>query len=170
MKTQERQKLFSMKKATYEIERKFLIEKLPENLQQYPATEITQGYLAITSDGTEVRLRKKEDRYFQTVKSGAGLQRGEVEIELSNDQFEQLWLMTEGKRIEKSRYEIPLAATKIELDVFRGVLQGLMIAEVEFRSIEQAKSFLPPSWFGKEVTEDDRYSNRNLARWGIPDN
>jgi len=151
-----------------EIERKFLVEHLPENLQQYPSTEIIQGYLAITEDGSEVRLRKKGDSYFQTVKSGFGLQRGEAEIEISRDQFDQLWSMTEGKRIEKARYEIDYSGRKIELDIYSGILEGLIVAEVEFDSIELAKSFAPPGWFGREVTEDERFKNRNLVMYGIP--
>ncbi|HEX9975464.1 MAG TPA: CYTH domain-containing protein [bacterium] len=154
---------------SHEIERKFLVKKLPGDLHQYPSIEILQGYLAIRSDGTEVRLRKKGSRYFQTVKSGSGLLRCEAEIELSKDQFEKLWLMTEGKRIEKIRYEITYSGATIELDVFIGMLQGLVVAEVEFISIEQANEFVLPSWFGIEVTEDERYKNRNLASHGLPD-
>lgn len=152
-----------------EIERKFLVKQLPDNLQQYPSTEIIQGYLAITEDGTEVRLRQKGDRYFQTLKCGFGLQRGEAEIEISKGQFEKLWSMTGGKRVEKIRFEIDHTGMKIELDIYSGILDGLIVAEVEFSSIEQAKSFVPPSWFGEEVTEDERYKNRNLVLHGIPD-
>ncbi len=152
---------------TKEIERKFLVKTLPENLDHYPAIEIIQGYLAITEDGTEVRLRKKGERYFQTVKSGFGLQRNEVEIEILKEQFEKLWFMTEGRRIEKVRYEIDHSGSKIELDIYCGILKGLIVAEVEFTSFELAKSFIPPNWFGREVTEDERYKNRNLVRFGI---
>ena len=152
-----------------EIERKFLVKELPENLDQYPSTEITQGYLAITEDGTEVRLRKKGERHFQTVKSGFGLQRNEAEIEISKDQFEKLWSMTEGKRIEKVRIQIDHSGIKIELDIYSGILDGLIVAEVEFPSIELANSFLPPNWFGREVTEDERYKNRNLVLYRAPD-
>ncbi len=151
-----------------EIERKFLVNQLPDNLQQYPSTKIIQGYLAITEDGTEVRLRKKGDRYFQTVKCGFGLQRGEAEIEISQDQFEKLWWMTEAKRIEKVRYEIDHSGMKIELDIYSGILKGLSVAEVEFSSIGQANLFVPPSWFGEEVTVDERYKNRNLVIHGMP--
>lgn len=157
-----------MKVNSTEIERKFLVKKPPANLQRYPSTEISQGYLAITNDGTEIRLRKKGFRYYQTVKSGHGLQRVEVEIELSKDQFENLWQMTEGKRIEKIRYEIKESELIIELDVFSGNLAGLLVAEVEFQTIRQAKSFLPPSWFGIEVTDDERFKNKNLATSGLP--
>jgi adenylate cyclase len=163
------QYVFKIKTMNKEIERKFLVKEPPENLQQYPSTEILQGYLATTKDGTEVRLRKKASRYFQTVKSGFGLQRGEVEIELSKDQFEQLWQMTEGKRIEKTRHEVADSDVMIELDIYRGNLIGLIVAEVEFQTVEQAKSFIPPSWFGIEVTEDERFKNRNLAAHGLPD-
>jgi CYTH domain-containing protein len=53
-----------------EIERKFLVRSLPENLEPYPHTDIEQGYLAISEDGAEVRIRRKGKEYFQTVKSG----------------------------------------------------------------------------------------------------
>lgn len=89
-----------------EIERKFLVTKLPQNLERYRSTKIVQGYLAICEDGTEVRIRKKDDNYFQTIKNGSGLERKEVEIEISQQQFEDLWSMTEGRRVEKIRYEI----------------------------------------------------------------
>jgi adenylate cyclase len=152
-----------------EIERKFLVKELPENLSKYPSTEIIQGYLAITEDATEVRVRKKGDRYFLTVKSGFGLQRQEVEIDISKDQFEKLWSMTEGRRIEKVRSEIDHSGMKIELDIYKGILNGLIVAEVEFLSIDQAKSFIPLDWFGREVTEDERFKNKNLALYGVPD-
>jgi len=96
------------------------------------------------------------------------LQRGEAEIEISKDQFEKLWSMTEGKRIEKVRYEIDHSGMKIELDIYSGILKGLSVAEVEFSSIGQANLFVPPSWFGEEVTVDERYKNRNLVIHGMP--
>ncbi len=151
------------------IERKFLIKQLPENLHQYPSTEIIQGYLAITEDGREVSLRKKNGRYFQTVKSGYGSQRNEVEIEISKDQFEKLWSMTEGKRIEKVRFEIDHSGKKTELAIYTGILDGLIVAEVEFPLIDKAKSFIQPNWFSREVTEDERYKNRNLVLYGVFD-
>ena len=152
-----------------EIERKFLVNKVPENLNKHTSTEIIQGYLAITEDGTEVRVRKKGDGYFLTVKNGFGLQRQEVEIDISRDQFEKLWSMTKGRRIEKVRFEIDYSGMKIELDIYKGILNGLLVAEVEFLSIDQAKSFIPPDWFGREVTEDERFKNKNLALYGVPD-
>ena len=151
-----------------EIERKFLVKSLPENLKQYPSKEIIQGYLAITEDGTEVRLRQKGKKYFQTVKSGSGKTRFESEIEITAEQFNSLWEATKGKRVEKTRYEIPHENGVIELDVYRGDLDGLLSAEMEFSSEEDSNKFIAPKWFNEEVTDDKRYKNQNLALHGVP--
>lgn len=151
-----------------EIERKFLVEELPENLEEYPHKDIVQGYLAITEDGTEVRLRQKGNQYFQTVKSGGGKTRFESEIEITKEQFDALWQATEGKRVEKTRYEIPHENGTIELDVYHDNLEGLLSAEMEFSNEEDSNNFVPPEWLSKEVTDDKRYKNQNLALNGIP--
>ncbi|MFQ5627543.1 MAG: CYTH domain-containing protein [bacterium] len=152
----------------FEIERKFLVKKLPPNLDRFPKLEIQQGYIAITHDGTEVRLRQKSSKFYQTVKNGEGLKRREVEIAITREQFGKLWPLTEGKRIEKVRYEIAHGAFTIELDIYRGALVGLLVAEVEFVSESESQSFMPPKWFGAEVTHDSRYKNKNLAVHGMP--
>jgi adenylate cyclase len=151
-----------------EIERVFKVRQLPKNLEQYPSENIVQGYLAIDVTGSEVRLRKIGDRYFETYKGAGRLQRRELEIELSPDQFNTLWPGTEGRRIEKVRYQINEGDQKIELNVFRGNLEGLVLAEVEFPSREKSEEFEPPDWFGDEVTEDIRFKNQNLAQKGAP--
>jgi adenylate cyclase len=153
-----------------EIERKFLVKSLPENLDQYPHKDIIQGYLAITEDGTEVRLRQKGKKYFQTVKSGSGKTRFESEIEITEEQFNSLWEATKGKRVEKTRYNIPHENGIIELDVYRGDLNGLLSAEMEFASEQASNDFVPPEWMSQEVTSDKRYKNQNLASHGIPKN
>jgi adenylate cyclase len=150
-----------------EIERVFKVRQLPKNIEQYPSENIAQGYLAIDVTGSEVRLRKIGDRYFETYKGAGRLQRRELEIELSPDQFNTLWLGTEGRRIEKIRYQINEGGQKIELNVFQGNLEGLVLAEVEFPSREKSEEFEPPDWFGDEVTEDIRFKNQNLAQ-GAP--
>lgn len=152
----------------FEIERKFLVKKRPPNLDTYPHKEILQGYLAIAESGTEVRLRQKGCRFYQTVKIGAGLKRQEVEVAVTFEQFERLWPLTAGKRVEKVRYEIAHGSFTIELDVYRGALAGLLVAEVEFVSEAESQAFSPPKWFGEEVTEDKRYKNKNLAVHGMP--
>lgn len=151
-----------------EIERKFLVIEPPRELIDYPNHKIEQGYLSAT-DGLEVRLRKKGDKYYQTAKSEGGLVRREVEIELSREQFEALWPLTEGKRVEKTRYEIKYEGFLIELDIYSSNLQGLIVAEVEFNSVDQSKAFSPPGWFGNEVTHDKRYKNKHLASDENPD-
>jgi CYTH domain-containing protein len=151
-----------------ERERKFLIKKLPDNMEQYPHKKIDQGYLAITQDGTEIRLRKKGNKYFQTVKSEGGEERDEKEIELTEEQFNSLWPITAGKRIVKTRYEIPDGNGVLELDVYQGDLKGLIVVEREFKDEKESKEFVPLDWFGDEVTEDKAYKNKNLAVHGMP--
>ena len=147
-----------------EIERKFLVENPPENFKSWPAVKILQGYVAIEDNGREVRIRQKENRYFQTIKSGNGLIRSEIEIELTKEQFEFLWPATEGRRIEKTRYHLQWNYHTVELDVYSGNHEGLCIAEIEFDSEEESKAIIVPEWFGAEVTEDEQYRNRNLAQ------
>ena len=149
-------------KAPREIERKFLVPDLP-TLTNYPHIEISQGYLVSLDNGLQVRLRKSGDRYSLTYKRGTGNVREEREIELGADQFEKLWPATEGKRLVKTRYEIPLDARIVEIDVYHERHEGLIVAEVEFDEEETAKNFKPPAWLGDDVTGDPRYSNQLLA-------
>ena len=156
------------KKTSTEIERKWLVGELPD-LSGSEMHEIDQGDIAIAGDGTEVRLRHKGMTYFLTVKSDGGLERVEIEIELTKEQFDSLWKATESRRLKKTRYELTWSNTKIELDVYKGSLQGLLVAEVEFPSVAESVLFSPLSWFGREITEDIRYKNKNLAMKGVPD-
>lgn len=152
----------------HEIERKFLVKELPKDLENYPSNEIQQGYIQIRDDSTEERVRKKSTQYFHTVKSGEGLIRQESEREITQEEFGGLWPKTEGKRIHKTRYDIEYGDLFIELDVFSGSLDGLVVAEVEFESKEESSKFTPPKWFGSEITNDERYKNKNLALHGRP--
>lgn len=155
-----------MKNINYEIERKFLIKNLPENLENFTHHEIRQGY--ISTDPT-IRLRQQDDKYILTVKSAGLMKKQEYELDLTEDQFNRLWKKTEGNTIEKTRYVIPLNdGLKAELDVYKGFLSGFMNVEVEFVSTKEAILFDIPNWFGQEVTQDPRYSNSSLAKFGIP--
>ena len=153
---------------TNEIERKFLVKEIPAGLGKYPSNDISQGYLAVTDDA-EIRIRKKGNKYFETVKSGEGLSRKEAEVEIGREAFHSLWPLTEGMRVEKTRYEILYEGHLIELDVYSGVLEGLVVAEAEFGSEEEGARFVPPNWFGSEVTDDKRYANKSLALYGKPE-
>ena len=151
-----------------EIERKFLVEQLPDGLDGHHSREIEQGYLAITDD-LEVRLRRYGDQSFLTVKSSGNESRIEEEIEIDEGRFAALWPLTDGRRIQKRRYRIPFGdGLTIELDVYHDRLEGLLTAEVEFNSLADATAFVPPGWLGPEVTDDRRYKNKRLATEGLP--
>ena len=149
-----------------EVERKFLVGD-PPDLAGTDADEIEQGYLAIGAEG-EVRVRRKGEKLVLTAKRGAGMSREEAEVELDREAFEALWPLTEGRRLHKRRHVIPQGDLKIELDVYEGELEGLLVAEVEFPSEDDAGRFAPPDWIGDEVTGDERYLNETLATRGAP--
>jgi len=155
-----------MKTATpnsREIERKFLLKRLPEKLRRSRRYLIAQGYLAAEPGGRHVRLRKKGKTTSLTFKVGRGSAREEREIELSPKQFASLWPATAGRRLRKLRHEIPWKDLLIEVDTYRGRHSGLVVAEVEFPDRATCRKFKPPSWFGREVTGEKRYSNVRLA-------
>jgi CYTH domain-containing protein len=151
-----------------EIERKFLVAEPPVEALAAPSEEIDQGYLV--SDGeTEIRVRRRGDSHYLTVKKGHGEVREEIEVDISGEQFEKLWPQTEGWRVEKRRHLIPLnGGLTAEMDVYSGRLEGLVTVEVEFDSRDDSSAFLPPKWFGTEVTGDVAYSNQQMARAGLP--
>jgi adenylate cyclase len=152
-----------------EIERKFVVAELPAALSEHPGQRIEQGYLAIAPDGVEVRVRRRAGGATLTVKSGPGHERTEEELAIDARRFESLWPLTEGRRVIKTRHEIPLeAGLTAELDVYDGAHDGLMTVEVEFDSPEASERFSPPSWLGREVTGDARYANQTLALEGRP--
>jgi adenylate cyclase len=146
-----------------EIERKFLVRRLPPSLKRSPRYLIAQGYLSAETGGRHVRLRKKGKVASLTFKVGRGNAREEREIRLSPKQFSMLWPATRGRRLRKVRYEIPWKKHKIELDIYRGENNGLVVAEVEFPNHTARRRFKPPGWFGREVTGEKRYSNLRLA-------
>ena len=151
-----------------EIERKFLLEAPPASLRDHPGVPIEQGYLAI-AETEEVRLRREGDRRRLTVKRGHGEVREEVEVDLTEEQFDALWPLTESRRLRKRRYRVPLAeGLEAEVDVYAGELEGLVTAEVEFGSEQQSRGFRSPTWLGKEITGDERYANQRLAVDGVP--
>lgn len=150
-------------KSHREIERKFLLTEAPPHLRRHPSVAIRQGYLAVEARGPEVRLRHKGSRFFLTAKKGTGQVREEREVRLKREQFDELWPLTEGRRLRKTRYIIPWQGLVIEVDVFHGRHRGLMTAEVEFTDVETCRRFEPPPWFGRDVSRDARYRNRRLA-------
>jgi len=154
--------------AGEEIERKFLVSARPESADE--GVPILQGYLPLDREDAELRVRRKGDACVVTVKGGHGQKRSEDEVEVGADAFDALWPLTEGRRIEKTRYEIPFGDATVELDEYGGDLAGLLVAEVEFGSEEESERFQPPHWCGREVTGEMRYSNAELAAKGLPAN
>ncbi len=148
-----------------EIERKFLVQNLPD-LAHYPHKKLIQGYISIDP---VIRIRQMEEDYFLTVKSQGHMIREEFELPITKEQYESLLCKLEYSPIEKIRYFIPLENQLIaELDVYKGPLEGLTTVEVEFSSSTTANTFEVPSWFGKDITHDNRYKNNHLASYGLP--
>ena len=146
-----------------EIERKFLIDKIPDSIELplLKCRHIEQGYLC-----TEpvVRVRRDNDEYYLTYKSKGLMSREEYNLPLTKDAYNKLIKKADGNIITKTRYEIPEKNNlTIELDIFEGKFDGLLLAEVEFSSEEEALAYVPPVWFGKDVTNDASYHNSNMA-------
>lgn len=145
-----------------EIERKYLVKTLPEDLEQYEKKRISQGYLCTNP---VLRIRRSNEEYFLTYKGLGLMAREEHEFPLSDEAFEHLLPKVDGILIDKIRYLIPLDETHTaELDVFQGTLAPLRLVEVEFASIEDADSFVAPDWFGDDVTNSGEYHNSNLSK------
>jgi len=155
-------------RAGVEIERKFLVAADPDDAAAVSPEPIRQGYVAVAPDRSELRVRAIGNAFRLTVKSGSGQVRAEHEIDIGAALFDELWALTEGRRIEKERLRIPYGAVTIELDVYGGALAGLRVAEVEFDSAEAAAAFEPPPWFGDDVTDDPAYRNQSLASASSP--
>lgn len=147
-----------------EIERKYLIEKnnIPFDYTKYPCRHIEQGYLC-----TEpvVRIRQDNDEYVLTYKSKGLMIREEYNLPLTESAYAHLKEKVDGRLIVKDRYVIPLENNLfIELDIFSGDLSELSLAEVEFPDITSAENFLPPEWFGEDVSNIPAYQNSNLSK------
>ena len=147
-----------------EIERKFLIpkENLPDNLASYPCHRIEQGYLCTSP---VVRIRRQDDDYFLTYKSKGLMSREEYNLPLTAEAYEHLRPKTDGILITKDRYVIPEKdGLFIELDVFHGQYEGVLLAEVEFPTEEAANTYTAPEWFGEDVTYSTKYHNSTMSQ------
>lgn len=145
-----------------EIERKYLIDQIPFDLSEYPSRKIEQGYLC-----TEpvVRIRRDGEDYYLTYKSKGLMVREEYNLPLTRDAYEHLKPKADGRIITKERFLIPLDDTlTIELDRFEGDLAPLLLAEMEFQDEDSANAFVPPDWFGEDVTFSSKYHNSTLSR------
>ncbi len=160
-----------------EIERKFLIKDaadIPFEFSAYQHKTIEQGY---TSTSPVIRVRLADDKCILTIKGEGLMAREEHELPLTKEAYDKLRDKADGIIIAKSRYLIPLSditdapeysALTLELDIFGGLHQGLIIAEIEFPTEELANSFAPPAWLNNDVTDDGRYHNSYLSMNPMP--
>ena len=150
-----------------EIEKKFLVSDSPDLSQAVKVFEIEQGYLC--SEPT-VRIRRKNDDYILTYKNRIAVDdealnvSDEREMPLTKDSFFHLKQKCDGICIKKTRYCIPYQNYMIELDIFHDRYEGLILAEVEFDSVEESKLFEKPSWFLEDVSGKVDYTNSYLAQ------
>jgi len=128
---------------------------LPKGDSIVASLDIPVSFLA-----DEVRLRQAGDLYFVTAKSRGGLERIEFETEVSKSEFEELWPLTEGKRVRKMRWNSVLWNLTYEFDIYTDE-RDLLVCEVELPNIKSIEKVEP---IGKDVTKDEKYKNKNLAR------
>lgn len=145
-----------------EIERKFLLKKIPESLKINKSVEIEQYYICREKDKI-VRIRRMANVFNIGIKKGGGMSRFEKEIKISKQDFDELKNICRENKIFKIRHIIISDKYKFEIDEFKDSLEGLLLVEVEFQSEKEANKFIPPSWFGKEVTGNHKYSNSYLS-------
>ncbi|MDB4346638.1 CYTH domain-containing protein [bacterium] len=144
-----------------EIERKFLVAHQAWRESVNTIHVYRQGYLSYDSERT-VRVRATEVTGYLTIKGiTEGLTRDEFEYEIPLADALALLQLCERPAIEKKRYIVPNGAHVWEVDVFEGVNEGLVVAEIELGSEDEA--FEKPSWLGNEVSGDRKYSNSALS-------
>ena len=130
-----------------EIEKKYLVSHIPDNLDEFHCRHIEQGYL---STNPVVRVRRDNDKY---------------NLPLTMESYEHLIKKADGNIISKKRYELPdSSGHTIELDIFEGVFEGTVLAEVEFSTVEEADNYIAPDFFIKDVTNDSEYHNSNMSK------
>lgn len=146
-----------------EIERKYLVTSLDFKNEFFNKSEIAQGYISLQPERT-VRVRIKGNKGYLTIKglgSESGATRFEWEKEIPLNEARELLKLCYKDIIEKTRYEVKAGKHIVEVDVFYGENEGLIIAEIELEN--ENESILKPNWLGEEVTNDERYYNAYLS-------
>ena len=158
-----------------EIERRFWIEKAPALQKKREKREILQGYCNDPENKEKIRIRKivyenkKKTEYIKTIKHGKWLVREEIESKMTAQTRKQLRTEAQKISLSKTRYFLPYKKNTIELNIFHENLEGLILAEVEFDSIEESKTFKIPARFGPEITEYKESTSHYLAKHGKSD-
>lgn len=153
-----------------EIERKFLVRDMDFGSPR-SSHRIEQGYLFNTPK-RNLRIRRSGDVFILTLKVQAGgIARHEIETGIDAEQGQRMLdLLCVGQPIKKTRHIVDYAGKSWEIDVFDGANAGLVVAEIELSSADEA--FETPPWAGPEVTDDARFLNAELSRnpfcdWGV---
>lgn len=147
-----------------EIERKFLVKNDDYKKQAVSSSRIRQGYIC-SGHGRTVRVRQRDDRGYLTIKGPSdakGLSRYEFEKEITSDEASHLFTLCEPGVIDKTRYLVKSGNHTFEVDEFYGDNDGLVMAEVELASEDEA--FVKPDFIGREVTGDVRFYNSYLTK------
>ena len=147
-----------------EIERKYLVTAPPSDYHTWEAIQMEQAYLCTDP---VVRVRRQGDEYILTYKGKGHMVREEYNLPLNEQAYEHLLEKADGNVIRKRRTRIPWQSYMIELDIFEAPFEGLMLAEVEFETELEAVAFIPPEWFGRDVTFEKEYHNSTLSRKGF---
>ena len=147
-----------------EIERKFLVKSEEYKAISFAKNEISQGYLNSNPERT-VRVRIKGNQGYLTIKgkgNETGMSRLEWEMEIPVDEAKMLLNLCESGVISKMRYEVKFGNHVYEVDEFFGENEGLVLAEIELKSEDEA--FEKPDWLGEEVTNNEKYYNSYLSK------
>lgn len=161
-----------------EIERKYAVNSLPKGLKIEKAIDIEQAFI-YRDENTLIRIRKIQETYpnnnttyIYTIKTKGDIQynnkydigkKYEIESEIEKEEYEKLKPRKISKIINKTRINIPIQENlKVEIDIYKDYLEGLLTAEVEFLNEEEAKQFQKPDWFGEELGYKE-LSNRKLS-------
>ncbi len=148
-----------------EIEKTFLVKKIPTDLAKFESFKIKQGY--ISTDDSVIRVRSKGNKFELTKKwrinPSDHRRQEEINVSLTEGEFKKLWQLVD-KFVEKTRYLIPLdKGLTAELDIFEGLMEGHAVVEVEFKNEREMDSFKKPDWFGEDISQDDVGSSNFLS-------
>ena len=151
-----------------EIERKFLVTDDAWRREAHEVVPMAQGYLndlAAVDSGAmhaSVRVRIAGDGAYLNLKSRElGHTRQEFDYPIPVDDARALLALCVGGVIDKRRHYVRHGGHVWEVDEFLGDNAGLVVAEIELDSAEEA--FARPAWLGVEATHAPRYYNLALA-------
>ncbi|OYU47326.1 MAG: hypothetical protein CFE31_17580 [Rhizobiales bacterium PAR1] len=158
--------------ADVEIERRFLAREVPSEFTNIEGRIVSDRYIPANADHCYLRIRRDGNNFQITKKilkqDGDLSQMREYTIPLSIVEYDAL-ICLPSKAAVKRRFDHKVEGTKLQIGVFEENLLGLIIVDAEFETVEDSKSFVPPSWFATEVTGDKRFAGGELCGKSIDD-